>query len=93
MTQPLPETTSPETTSPEQASREIRINPIVPSESVLVATAAGLRPKKAEQQGPRDTRSHVDTCPFCSGNEHMIPPEISTYPANEYWQIRIVENL
>jgi UDPglucose--hexose-1-phosphate uridylyltransferase len=28
--------------------REIRINPIVPSESVLVATARSLRRKKAE---------------------------------------------
>ena len=28
--------------------REIRINPIVPSESVLVATARGMRPRKEE---------------------------------------------
>ena len=27
---------------------EIRINPIVPTESVLVATARGMRPKTAE---------------------------------------------
>jgi UDPglucose--hexose-1-phosphate uridylyltransferase len=31
-----------------QSVREIRINPIVPTESVLVATARGMRPKKAE---------------------------------------------
>jgi UDPglucose--hexose-1-phosphate uridylyltransferase len=80
-------------TENEQSIREIRINPIVPSESVLVATARGMRPKKAEQQAPRDTREHVETCPFCSGNEHMTPPEISTYPAYKEWQVRIVENL
>ena len=34
--------------------REIRINPIVPSESVLVATARSMRPKKAEAPAPRD---------------------------------------
>ena len=74
--------------------REIRVNPIVPSESVLVATARGHRPKKAEQPAPRDTRDKVDTCPFCRGNEHMTPPAIATYgePADQ-WGLRIVQNL
>lgn len=80
-------------TEPEQVLREIRINPVVPSESVLVATARGLRPKQAEQRAPRDTRAHVETCPFCSGNEHMTPPQIATYPQDGDWQVRIVENL
>ena len=44
--------------------REIRINPIVPSESVLVSTARGLRPRKEEAPVERDTREHVDTCPY-----------------------------
>lgn len=79
--------------NPARAVREIRINPIVPSESVLVATARGMRPKKAEERAPRDTRLHVDTCPFCTGNEHMTPPEIAHYPAEGPWALRIVENL
>ena len=29
--------------------REIRINPIVPTEPVLVSTARGLRPRKTER--------------------------------------------
>ena len=75
--------------------REIRINPIVPNESVLVATARSMRPKKAEELAPRDTRKHVDTCPFCRGNEDKTPPEILTYPPNCHtdWHIRMVENL
>ena len=73
--------------------REIRINPIVPSESVLVATARSLRPKKAEAPAPRDTRAHVETCPFCTGNESLTPPAIAAYPQAQDWQIRIVENL
>jgi UDPglucose--hexose-1-phosphate uridylyltransferase len=73
--------------------REIRINPIVPSESVLVATARSMRPKKEEERAPRDTRSHVDTCPFCHGNEHMTPPQIAVYPEDDPWSVRIVENL
>ncbi len=77
----------------EKIVREIRINPIVPSESVLVATARSLRPKKAEDPAPRDTRRHVETCPFCLGNEHMTPPVIAAYPDGKNWEIRIVENL
>ena len=50
-------------------TREIRINPIVPTESVRVATARGLRPKEAEERLERDTCAVVDTCPFCRGNE------------------------
>lgn len=73
--------------------REIRINPIVPSESVLVATARGNRPKKAEELAPRDSRAHVATCPFCRGNEDKTPPAIQTIPDDKEWDIRIVENL
>ena len=77
----------------EQVIREIRLNPIVPAESVLVATARSLRPKQAEAHAPRDTRAHVEKCPFCTGNEHMTPPAIAAYPSAEQWQVRIVENL
>src|SRR3989344_3203337 len=77
----------------ENPVRETRITPIVPSESVLVATARGMRPKKAEAPAPRDARAHVETCPFCSGNEHMTPPVIAAYPGGKNWEIRIVENL
>jgi UDPglucose--hexose-1-phosphate uridylyltransferase len=73
--------------------REIRINPIIPSESVLVATARSMRPKKAEDPAPRDTRKHVQTCPFCKGNEDKTPPTIMAVPDNDDWHIRIVENL
>lgn len=79
--------------SSENSVREIRINPIVPTESVLVATARGMRPKKAEEPAPRDTREHVETCPFCTGNEDMTPPEITRYPESGPWAVRIVENL
>jgi UDPglucose--hexose-1-phosphate uridylyltransferase len=73
--------------------REIRINPIVPSESVLVATERGMRPKKAEEPAPRDTRKHVDTCPFCPGNEDQTPPEIASCGDGDGWSVRIVQNL
>ena len=77
----------------ERPVREIRINPIVPSESVLVATARSMRPRKEEQAAPRDTRKHVETCPFCRGNEEMTPPQIKRVPEQGDWELRIVENL
>ena len=73
--------------------REIRINPVVPAESVLIATARGMRPRKAEDTVERDTRSHVETCPFCRGNEDKTPPTIASFPDEEHWEVRIVENL
>ena len=73
--------------------REIRINPIVPTESVLIATARGMRPKQAEQRVERDMRAVVETCPFCRGNEERTPPQIKSYPDQGPWEIRIVPNL
>jgi len=75
------------------AIREIRINPIVPTESVLVATARGARPKKAEEKVNRDQRESVGTCPFCRGNEDRTPPAIKNFPDEDGWTIRIVPNL
>jgi len=79
--------------NPEREVREIRIDPVVPTESVLVSTVRNLRPRKKEQPAPRDSRDHVDTCPFCVGNESMTPPAIAEYSINGQWTIRIVENL
>lgn len=75
------------------STREIRIDPIVPTNSVLVATARSMRPRKEEAPAPRDTRKHVETCPFCSGNEDKTPPTIAAYPESGDWKVRIVENL
>ena len=80
--------------TPEQDEyKEIRINPIVPTESVLVSTARGLRPRKAEKPLEQSTESKVETCPFCKGNENKTPPTIESWPNEEQWKIRIVENL
>ena len=83
----------PERTTGAKIIREIRINPIVPTESVLVATARSMRPKKEEAPAPHDTRPHVDTCPFCRGNESKTPPPIAQIPSDSDWMLRIVENL
>ena len=77
----------------EREIKEIRIDPIVPTESVLVSTIRNLRPRKKEQPAPRDQRPHVESCPFCVGNENMTPPAIVEYSNEGQWCIRIVENL
>jgi len=79
--------------SQEKPTREIRINPIVPSESVLVASERGLRPRKEEERVPHDDREHVDSCPFCKGNEDKTPPTITAVPDETNWAIRVVQNL
>lgn len=77
----------------EKPIREIRINPVVPTESVLVATERGSRPRKKEQRIPHDVREHVAECPFCKGNEDKTPPTILARPDEENWQVRVVRNL
>ncbi len=89
----MSDTNAPDTSEIPSEIREIRTNPIVPSESVLVATARSLRPKKAEELAPRDTRKQVETCPFCRGNESKTPPQILAWPPEGEWAIRMVENL
>jgi len=73
--------------------REIRIDPIVPTQSVLISTVRGKRPRQAESPLSRDMREYVETCPFCRGNEHHTPPASLQVPAAGEWDIRIVENL
>jgi UDPglucose--hexose-1-phosphate uridylyltransferase len=82
-----------ENTVPKKVTREIRINPVVPTESVLVATARSMRPKKEEPAVSHDARPHVPTCPFCKGNEDKTPAPIAVFPLEGAWQIRIVENM
>ena len=73
--------------------REIRIDLTVPTKSVLISTARGKRPRKEETPISRDVREHVETCPFCLGNENQTPPASLQLPATGKWDIRIVENL
>jgi len=60
---------------PGENTREIRINPIVPTESVLVAMARGMRPKEAEERVERGEH-FVAIKPFASRFEweiHILP--------------------
>ncbi|MGH2683168.1 MAG: galactose-1-phosphate uridylyltransferase [Actinomycetota bacterium] len=58
-----------------------------------------LAPRRAERpaaygsfsRGPLPERD--DRCPFCPGNEHMTPPEITRVGAEDAWDQRVVPNL
>jgi UDPglucose--hexose-1-phosphate uridylyltransferase len=73
--------------------REIRIDPIVPTQSVLISTSRGRRPLMNEPILHRDELDYVQTCPFCRGNEHLTPPSLLQVPESGKWDIRVVENL
>ena len=78
----------------EKPIREIRIDPINPNNKVVIATARSLRPKKKEEPIQFDKRDHVDTCPFCVGNEDKTPQEINIWKLKDTgWNVRLVENL
>ena len=76
-----------------EKTREIRINPIIPAESVLIATERGGRPGSEKQKTALDGRQFVQDCPFCPGNEEKTPEEIYRFPAQGLWQLRAVRNL
>ncbi|WP_136805974.1 DUF4931 domain-containing protein [Desulfosediminicola flagellatus] len=77
----------------EERVREIRLNPIIPIESVLIASARGARPVTKHESFEPDRRTRVDGCPFCSGNEDQTPEESLREPDSKEWQIRVVRNL
>jgi UDPglucose--hexose-1-phosphate uridylyltransferase len=58
-----------------------------------------LAPRRADRPAPHPAfsrpslASRDDRCPFCPGNEHMTPPEISRVTVDGTWEQRVVPNL
>jgi UDPglucose--hexose-1-phosphate uridylyltransferase len=62
-------------------------------EWVIIATDRAKRPEEMAVKRERiPLPHHVDSCPFCSGNESRTPPEIMRIPNNGSWQVRVVPN-
>lgn len=60
-------------------------------EWVVIAPGRGARPNDVSDPSsapPSDERE----CPFCPGNEHMTPPEMTRVPAGPEWRLRVVPN-
>jgi UDPglucose--hexose-1-phosphate uridylyltransferase len=72
---------------------EIRYN-IITREWVIIATERAKRPEDFAKANPRKAPllPHDPKCVFCTGNEHLTPPETMRIPRNGSWQVRVVPN-
>jgi UDPglucose--hexose-1-phosphate uridylyltransferase len=73
---------------------ELRQNSFT-KEWVIIATERAKRPEEmAVHRPPKTISPHVDTCPFCPGNEDKTPPELLRVPGGNGngWQVRVVPN-
>lgn len=63
-------------------------------EWVIMATERAKRPEEMRvKREPRPVRHYVENCPFCPGNEHLAPPEVTRYSKTKgEWQVRVVPN-
>ncbi|MFC1513635.1 galactose-1-phosphate uridylyltransferase [candidate division KSB1 bacterium] len=74
---------------------ELRKDPIL-GRWIIISTERASRPSDFVSQ---ERKIHKGTCPFCSGNEGMTPPEINhtlretnTQPNKPGWRVRVVPN-
>lgn len=76
-------------------SGQIRQNKIT-RRWVIYAPERGKRPKdfQKKRKDRQDRPAHEDSCPFCPGNETMLPTIITERPNPETgeWQTRVVPN-
>lgn len=73
---------------------EMRFNPIT-LDWVIMAQERASRPDDFHSLAPaRSARvAHRDDCPFCPGNEHLSPAEISRVSAADgSWLLRVIPN-
>ncbi len=74
---------------------ELRKDPIV-GRWVIISSERSKRPSDFASEG--SARRNQGLCPFCPGNEHATPPEISadraqdTSPDTPGWTLRIISN-
>lgn len=74
---------------------ELRFDPLSGT-WVIVAPERALRPDTLRRE-ERPSPGSPDACPFCTGHEHMTPPEVARTgtgtPDAPGWQVRVVPNL
>jgi UDPglucose--hexose-1-phosphate uridylyltransferase len=60
---------------------------------VACAPDRGERPKRTQITNPDAKRGRVAGCPFCTGNEHMLPDILAETTAEDgTWRVRAVPN-
>ena len=77
----------------EEKMPELRRDPII-GRWVIISTERGVKPSEY----PKEPENDRKICPFCPGNEHLTPPEITAYrqPGTQKnkpgWWVRVVPN-
>ncbi|MGB5158886.1 galactose-1-phosphate uridylyltransferase [Desulfobacterium sp. N47] len=78
-----------------KTTNEMRYNPVI-GEWVIYATSRRTRPDEMRSQTGVHTPpvlSHEPSCPFCPGNEHMLPGILLEVTDNSNnWTVRVVPN-
>ena len=69
---------------------ELRKDPVL-RRWVIISTERAKRPSDFANPA-RPAPDDGKVCPFCPGNEHLTPPEITRRPATGQWQVRVVPN-
>jgi UDPglucose--hexose-1-phosphate uridylyltransferase len=72
---------------------EIRQNKIT-KQWVIYAPDRGERPKdfNSADHNRRALPVHDSQCPFCPGNEHMLPEIVAEKSGSDQWQVRVIPN-
>lgn len=72
---------------------ELRQN-VATREWVIISTERAKRPEDFKNKKvKKDVPSHIDSCPFCTGNETLTPPELFRIPDNApSWSVRVTPN-
>jgi UDPglucose--hexose-1-phosphate uridylyltransferase len=63
------------------------------NEWVIMAPERGRRPHEERPATRPSLPEHAADCPFCPGNEHLTPPEITRVPTDGPWEQRVFPNL
>ena len=75
---------------------ELRVD-VLTGAQVIVAPSRATRPGDAVRVERVERDSPSPTCPFCTGNETMTPPEVARtgtgMPNTPGWRVRVVPNL
>lgn len=65
---------------------------------VIIAAERAKRPETFTLEKLEKKKKKVDNCPFCSGHEHMTPPEVlairknTSAPDEPGWDVRVIPN-
>ncbi|MBI3330105.1 MAG: galactose-1-phosphate uridylyltransferase [Nitrospinae bacterium] len=73
---------------------------LITREWVIIATERSKRPEDFHPHGEHNEArpEYVQSCPFCRGNEHMVPLPLTSFPPTEMrstaqeWLVQVVPN-